>query len=189
MKLSINNSGNLFATSDFHFSHANILNYTDRKNFFKNVTEMNESLIERFNKKVSEKDTTIILGDFCFGNTKMFNEFWYALNGTKILVRGNHDKQIPENVFWYDVVEFSFNGKNFFCSHYAHRVWNKSHHGTYHLYGHSHNSLPDDPTALSMDVGVDCHPNYEPFSFQEIVSRMDKKTFKPVDHHRSRKGD
>lgn len=186
MKISVNNSGNLFATSDFHLNHGNILNYTNRHNHFKNVTEMNESLIERFNKKVSEKDTTIILGDFCFGNVKMFNEFWYALNGTKILVRGNHDKQIPENVFWCDVAEFSYSGKNFFCSHYAHRVWNKSHHGSYHLYGHSHNSLPDDPTAYSMDVGVDCHPNYEPFSFQEIVSHMDKKNFKPVDHHTGR---
>lgn len=187
MEIKLNNYGNLFATSDPHLSHSNILNYTQRHNHFKNVTEMNESLIERFNKKVSEKDTTIILGDFCFGNVKMFREFWYALNGTKILVKGNHDRQIPEDILWYDVVEFSFKSKRFFCSHYSHKVWNRSHHGAYHLYGHSHNSLPDDPKALSMDVGVDCHPNYEPFSFEEIVKHMSKKTFEPVDHHRGRK--
>ena len=50
MKISVNNSGNLFATSDFHLNHGNILNYESSQSF-QNVTEMNESLIERFNKR------------------------------------------------------------------------------------------------------------------------------------------
>jgi hypothetical protein len=37
------------------------------------------------------------------------------------------------------------------------RVWNRSHHGSWHLYGHSHGRLPEPPTLLSMDVGVDTH--------------------------------
>ncbi len=66
--------------------------------------------------------------------------------------------------------------------HYSMRVWNKSHHGSWHLYGHSHGTLPDDPNSLSIDVGVDCH-NYQPISYDEIKSIMSKKEFKPVDHH------
>ena len=37
--------------------------------------------------------------------------------------------------------------------HYAMRVWNKSHHGNFMLYGHSHGSLADDPNSMSFDVG------------------------------------
>jgi len=88
-------------------------------------------------------------------------------------------------------------------SHYAHRVWNKSHHGVFHLFAHSHNSLPDDPNSLSFDVGVDATAarlsglpsgktvvagttkpeDYRPISFDEVVEIMSKKTFKPLDHH------
>jgi len=62
------------------------------------------------------------------------------------------------------------------------RVWNKSHHGALNLYGHSHGSLPDDPHALAIDVGVDCH-NFTPISFEQVKKIMSKKTFKPIDHH------
>jgi hypothetical protein len=47
------------------------------------------------------------------------------------------------------------NGQPIWLSHYAHRVWMRSHHGAWHLYGHGHHSLPDDPHARSIDVGVD----------------------------------
>ena len=66
--------------------------------------------------------------------------------------------------------------------HYAMRVWNRSHHGSWHLYGHSHGSLPDDPNSLSFDVGVDCW-GYAPISYQEVKSVMSGKTFAPIDHH------
>ncbi len=40
-------------------------------------------------------------------------------------------------------------------NHYAQRVWEHSHHGSWHVYGHSHGSLPDDIKSKSIDVGVD----------------------------------
>ena len=58
--------------------------------------------------------------------------------------------------------------------HYAIREWNASHHGTYHLYGHSHGTLPDNPKSLSFDVGVDCHDFY-PLSYQEVKAIMKTK--------------
>ena len=39
------------------------------------------------------------------------------------------------------------------------------------LYGHSHGNLPDTPTALSMDVGVDTH-DFRPWHFDEISTLM-----------------
>jgi len=66
--------------------------------------------------------------------------------------------------------------------HYAMKVWNKAHHGAWQLFGHSHNTLPDDPNALQLDVGVDSW-DFFPVTVEQIHDRMAKKTFKPVDHH------
>ena len=48
------------------------------------------------------------------------------------------------------------------------RVWNKSHRGAWHLYGHTHGNLPDDIETLSTDVGTD-RWNYTPVSFDTLV--------------------
>ena len=181
MKIYIDETKPLFFSSDLHYNHANIIRYANRP--FKNVDEMNEELIKRWNSKVSKESTVIFNGDFCFGNAKIFYECYDRLNGNIIFVTGNHDKNIPKEIRKNDVVEFSYRDKYFFCSHYAHRVWNLSHHGSIHLYGHSHGSLEDDINSLSMDVGIDCHKNLEPFSFEEVLEFMSKKTFKPIDHH------
>ena len=84
-----------------------------------------------------------------------------------------------------DVYTVRVGKQSIFLSHYAHRVWDKSHHGVYHLYGHSHGTLPDLNDSLSFDVGVDCH-NYTPLSFEEVTSIMNKKNWKPQDHHGSK---
>jgi calcineurin-like phosphoesterase family protein len=62
--------------------------------------------------------------------------------------------------------------------HYAMRVWDRSHYGSMHLYGHSHGHLPD--YGKSMDVGVDCH-NYYPISVDHVRERLSSaKNFNEV---------
>jgi len=61
-----------------------------------------------------------------------------------------------------------------YISHYANRVWPSSHHGAYHLYGHSHGSLRDDPHSLSFDIGVDCH-DFKPLNLTQISEIMSQK--------------
>ncbi len=58
------------------------------------------------------------------------------------------------------------------------REWNASHWGTYHLYGHAHGTLQDDPNSLSFDIGVDCH-NFYPLSYDEVKAIMKTKSWKP----------
>ena len=58
--------------------------------------------------------------------------------------------------------------------YYAMRVWNRAHHGAWHLYGHSHGKLPEAATFLSMDVGVDTH-DFRPWHFDEINLLMTEK--------------
>jgi calcineurin-like phosphoesterase family protein len=90
-------------------------------------------------------------------------------------VPGNHDKQIrklTEEFSWLsNLAEISIHGQAIVICHCAMRVWNRSRHGAWHLYGHSHGNLPDTTTSLSMDVGVDTH-DFRPWHFDEISTLM-----------------
>lgn len=73
----------------------------------------------------------------------------------------------------------------FVLSHYGMRVWHGSHKGWYHLYGHSHGTLP--MQGKSMDVGVDVALNEfgvpKPFSLTEVIDILDKQKIVNADHH------
>lgn len=89
-----------------------------------------------------------------------------------------------------DVLQIKLEGQRFFLSHYAHRVWNHSHKGVIHLYGHSHDSLDRDGVfnGKSMDVGVDSAfrilGEYRPFSLEEVKRIMNKRQVCFIDHHK-----
>jgi calcineurin-like phosphoesterase family protein len=192
-----------FFTADTHFGHWNIVRYAKRP--FASIQEHDEILIKNWNATVASVDSVYFLGDFCFGRPEQAMAIRRRLNGTIFFIEGNHDRaafQIRASFAWYDKVKtVRIGDKEFFLSHYAHRVWNKSHHGAIHCYGHSHASLPDDPNALSMDVGVDswakiCRDkaraaafdvaSYRPISIDEVLTWMKGKTWKPIDHHGQR---
>jgi calcineurin-like phosphoesterase family protein len=150
---------------------------------------MNEALIANWNSLVGLDDLVYHLGDFCFGREeKDFFSIFNRLNGKIILLRGNHDKltsRYGNRFLEYHhsgLLETVIEGQPVVLNHYCMKVWNKSHRGTFHLYGHSHGTLGEDPNSLSFDVGVDCN-NYFPFSWEQVKARMAKKTFKPIDHH------
>lgn len=72
----------------------------------------------------------------------------------------------------------------FTCSHYAHRVWNKSHRNydsltSIMLYGHSHSTLP--PIRNSFDVGVDCW-DFELLSLPRVIEEVHKVNAKLPDN-------
>lgn len=183
----------LFFSSDPHYDHKNIIKHCNRP--FSDVQEMNEALQSNWNSVVTPDDEAWILGDICFGDIGSIISHLGKLNGRCIrILWGNHDRALRRK---YYTVEQAFNGRILFCgdskeikvgeqritlNHYAMRVWNKSHRGAWHLYGHSHGTLPDDPNSLSFDVGVDCH-NFFPIDFAKVTEIMSKKTYKPVDHH------
>lgn len=179
-------------TSDLHFDHANIIEYSKRP--FTNVEDMNLALLDNLNTSVKAADRLFILGDFCMAWSKARPEHWLGQINCKNIyfIFGNHDKPLRKNEAlcqkyfkWYgDLLEFKDLSPRIIMCHYALRVWNNSHHGSWHLYGHSHGSLMDDITMRSIDVGVDCN-NYKPFHYDEIAVLMNKKQPKAVDHHTS----
>ncbi len=57
----------LWFTSDTHFGHANVLNFTDRP--FGDIAHMNRALINAINERVAPTDDLYILGDFSYQMT------------------------------------------------------------------------------------------------------------------------
>lgn len=71
-------------------------------------------------------------------------------------------------------------------SHYAMRVWNKSHRGSIQLHGHSHGTLKGYEEFKTMDVGIDTTKNYTPYSLETILEIMSqRKPLLNIDHHDS----
>ena len=83
-------SGKNFYIADWHYGHANIIAYDNRP--FTSVAEMNETLIENWNKAVSPGDMVYVLGDMFWCKSSEAVPVLEGLNGQKILVRGNHDR-------------------------------------------------------------------------------------------------
>lgn len=180
---------NIWFISDTHFGHSNIIKYSNRP--FASVHEMNEVLITNWNALVKPNDVVWHLGDFAFMPSNKFNNLIDRLNGKINIVLGNHDKAITKNkclnttkISIQNYAELKVNNNLIVMFHYGQRVWNKSHHGSIHLYGHSHGSLP--PYGKSVDVGVDCKEithEYRPISLEEIEFFMSKRTIGYCDHH------
>lgn len=174
---------NYFFTGDTHFGHKNIVKYCNRP--FSSIEEMDDQIIKRWNSVVAKNDIVFHVGDFCFGDRDSdFDKYFYALNGRIIFIKGNHDSFAWKNKekfesFCAGYYEAKINNQNIVLCHYAMKVWNKSHFGSWHLYGHSHGMLPSDISSLSMDCGVDTH-NFYPWSYDEVKSVMDKKEFVPI---------
>lgn len=165
---------NIFFTSDTHFHHTNIIKYSSRP--FTSVEEMNETLIERWNSVVGKTDDIWHLGDFAFAKFEKMKTIFNRLNGRKKLIVGNHDHDDTFDLSWHEIQDYkqlSINNTFIILCHYKFQVWNRLHHGSVHLYGHSHNQLK--PNRQSIDVGVD-NPawNYTPVTFEQISEELAK---------------
>jgi calcineurin-like phosphoesterase family protein len=94
-----------FLTSDLHFGHAKIIGYCDRP--FATREEMDEALVENWNKTVKPSDEVIVIGDFSFYGADKTREISRRLQGKKTLILGNHDWGRSEK-FWnlcgFDIV-------------------------------------------------------------------------------------
>ena len=81
----------IYFIADTHFGHSNIIEYENRP--FDNVDEMDNYMIEQWNKVVNDDDIVYHLGDFALCATKRYFDIFNQLNGEKYLIRGNHDQQ------------------------------------------------------------------------------------------------
>lgn len=169
--------------SDTHFGHKNILTYEDTKRKFKDVEEMNEELIRRWNLIVRGNDDIYLLGDFSF--EKDPTATFLRLNGRKHLVVGNHDerRKVVMDLSWssiQDILTVRDNNVKIVCCHYPIESWSGMHRGSLHAHGHSHGHLKR-KVAHRFDVGVD---EFDfPVEFEELVVMSLDQKFEPQDSH------
>ena len=77
----------IYYTADTHFHHRNIINLCNRG--FADIEQMNTELIARWNNAVKPSDTVYVLGDFSLSRKAL--ALVGDLQGTKVLIAGNHD--------------------------------------------------------------------------------------------------
>jgi calcineurin-like phosphoesterase family protein len=82
----------IWFTSDNHFGHANIVEYCKRP--FADADEMDEAMVERWNKVVKPGDLVYHLGDFMMGPNiaERVKAMRKRLQGDIFIVLGNHDR-------------------------------------------------------------------------------------------------
>ena len=168
----------IYFTSDLHLGHKNIIKLIDRP--FVNVEEMNETFIHHWNQKIQNNDTVYILGDFTFKmNVLEAHNIIKQLHGHKILIKGNHDKNIDVSLF-DEVCDFKiikYHKQKFILMHYPLLEWPHYFQGGIHLHGHQHNHRDYNELMRSKgirryDVGVDANEFY-PVSIDEIIDFME----------------
>lgn len=124
------------------------------QNKFENRTlEHDKLIIENWNKVVTNGDTVYIIGDIGKIGKNRDNEYLCqcisVLKGKKILILGNHDKKLSNDIRLkqlfveicdYKEISDSFNGLNYnlVLSHYPILFWNGQHKNVIHLHGHVH---------------------------------------------------
>lgn len=193
-----------FVTSDTHFYHDSLLGMNDfAPRPFKNVEEMNQTIIDHWNEKVNENDIVYHLGDIALYFVKPEKKAYQAifeilnqLNGHLVLIKGNHDSRA---LFKYlESKNYDFNGQPKFAFHdvgvllkYDHRQYYLTHYPMMlgiapqiiNLHGHIHHYTV--PVKENINVGVDSpeldylatKPKFgAPLNFSEIEQIVEKKS-------------
>ena len=170
------------------------------------VALMDDALIDAINETVGPRDTLYHLGDFAFAKSASRTVETFEAYRSRIACRdlhivwGNHDPPAAKRsgplaelfTSAAELKEVKVAKQHITLCHYAMMVWNRSHHGSWQLYGHTHSMLEpwqDDtmPGRLSLDVGVDNADrllgSYRPFAFEEIRELFaDRSGFSPTEH-------
>lgn len=183
----------IYISSDLHFSHKNILKYCPDSRPFSSVEEMNEAIIENWNKKVSKNDSVYILGDISFGKPKETVHYLNRLNGRLFLIAGNHDsdKYLSEPSFidrfsWVKLYnDEKLFGKHIVMFHFPIEFWNRKHYNSVHLCGHLHSKNPEQLKHRRWDCGLDGSPNFSPYNLEELLIDIENRLIseETVCHH------
>jgi calcineurin-like phosphoesterase family protein len=176
-------------STDWHLKHKNILKFDKRP--FATIDEHDEHIIWTAEQMLNEGDNFYYLGDFGFAKKNVMEKFIVRLASTGanlFFVKGNHDKS--DTIALYQKygtylgqqVMININGQDIVLNHFKLAIWEKSHRGAWHLYGHSHGDAEWWKIGKSMDVAINVH-DYKLLEFEDIKTIMDSREMHKVDHH------
>lgn len=166
----------IYYIADTHFGDERVMCLAHRP--FKTVEEMNEIMINNWNRKVKQNDHVYIVGDVAFSDFDA-QSVLCRLNGAKHLIVGNHDSGLSQKVLdMFDSIsmikKIEDNGKSVVLCHYPLLSYENSIYGGYQVFGHIHNN-PNDlaytlqnqlPNSLHAGVDVNC---FEPKTLDELI--------------------
>lgn len=162
--------------ADTHFGHENVIRFCNRP--FSSVEEMNECMVDNWNRRVHHNDTVYILGDMFFRCDNVV-DILSRLKGKKWLLLGNHDtwvKNIDCSRYFANVgtlIETSDGQHALTLCHYPMLSW-KHAQRSYMVHGHIHNDRSADFWPLLqcrervLNAGVDVN-GFAPVTFEEML--------------------
>lgn len=173
----------IFFTSDTHFGHQPEFLWKPRG--FSSVEEMDEAIIENWNKVVPKDGIVYHLGDTMLNDNVHGLECFKRLNGQIFLIYGNHDTDARKNLLftelsgkmlggWYAWL-IKYNKLSIYMSHYPSLTANYDQkHFSQHvlsLHGHSHQRTNwlDPKNPFLYHVGLDSHNN-TPVHIDEVIA-------------------
>jgi calcineurin-like phosphoesterase family protein len=157
-----------FVISDTHFGHSNIIEYSKRP--FSSPGEMDEAIIDNWNRVVGQNDRVYLLGDVAM--SKKHIPLLGRLNGKIILVMGNHDifptklylpyvEDIRGYVYHDGIIMSHIPIYNYQFERYIHNI-----------HGHLHENVIDD--SFYTNVCVE-QINYTPIDLEELKEKVIKQ--------------
>lgn len=92
-----------YVTSDLHLGETR---FEIMARPFKNQMEHVNALIGNYNNVVGKNDMVFWVGDVCYKQYPEFVKYVDKFNGKKILIRGNHDTDITDEIFlkYFDTI-------------------------------------------------------------------------------------
>lgn len=170
-----------FVISDLHLGDLGIIKFENRP--FISCEEYESTLISNWNSVVSNEDEVFILGDTSEYTQDKTKEIITQLNGRKILILGNHDRD-RNSQWWLDV---GFNAVSEYpiilpdihivLSHEPPAYYNNATHYFY-IYGHVHScELYPDVTHNSACACVE-RIAYQPIEIKTLIQRAKELTNK-----------
>lgn len=165
----------LWFISDTHFSHANMLKFTQPdgsrvRSEFSTVEEMDAAMIERWNSVVKPKDKIYHLGDVGF-NRNQLDRILPRLHGHKRLILGNHDTfDMRFYTQHFDKILTSWRGlgHGIIFSHYPLLLGNSDTRMLVNAHGHIHRNHIDNVRYINLSVEV---IDYTPVSADVLIEK------------------
>lgn len=175
---------NIFLASDHHINHGNILTFLRNDGVtpvrsFSSVEEMDEHMIAQHNKVVKPNDKIYFLGDVAFNKKALASVA--RMNGEKILIKGNHDKEkITEYVKYFKDVRGSHQFDGMLLTHIPVHTNSLGRWPT-NVHGHLHTNVvlvegTQIPDTRYVCVCMEQLEDYTPISLEELKLRIKKQT-------------
>jgi len=163
--------GTMYAISDLHLDHTNIIRYCNRP--FSSTDQMNRVLVSNWNRTVRPTDTVIFVGDMAYGTGHRSADFWLEkLNGKIVFINGSHDRLRKHSSHPHAIIEYK--GNRFYVVHDPNDIPNSWKGWTIH--GHHHNNHMNEYPFINFrtkTVNVSCELiNYTPIPVGAIVDEI-----------------